>query len=53
MREETHLDIFATCIYCVYPIYGSQLPCKKLEDGRNAHLSCFIDHLDDEKKPNS
>jgi hypothetical protein len=47
-REETPLDI---CIYCAEEITQQQHPCKAMQDGKRAHLACYVDHMvDNENK---
>ena len=47
MREETQLQ--DTCPYCNQPVTSDQMPGKKLASGRRAHLTCYLDHMDDEE----
>jgi len=52
VREETQLETI--CVYCKQPITQVQRPCKGLESGKKAHLTCYLDHADDEgNKPKS
>jgi hypothetical protein len=34
------------CVYCGKPI--TEFPCKGMPNGKRAHLSCYVDHLDRE-----
>lgn len=47
MREETQgQDV---CPYCNEPVTPEQMPCKRLVSGQQAHLACYLDHMDDEE----
>ena len=48
MREETlQLDV---CVYCKELITQEQHPYYTLENRKRAHLTCFLDHQDDEER---
>jgi len=49
VREDR--DIYAICVYCQKPIYRGELPCKGLDGDRKAHLTCWLDHKDEQIEP--
>jgi len=46
VTREQH-ELMYTCVYCGKLI--TQFPCKGMDNGRRAHLECYIDHADEEK----
>lgn len=52
MREETQKPL-GICFYCKLPITQDQTPCVGLEGGRLAHMRCFREHREEEKKRES
>ena len=49
MREETRQE--PICAICKLPITQKQWPYKSLDTGEYAHLACYLDSLQEEKKP--
>lgn len=47
MREATQQQ--DTCVYCGKPITLDQRPCKGMPDGKKAHLTCYLDHANEEE----
>lgn len=46
MRKETQSP-YEICVYCKQPITEIIPPIRRLENGKAAHLQCYLDHMDD------
>ena len=46
MREETRYPLSYLCVYCNQPI--TDFPCRGMQDGRRAHLTCWRDNTDEQ-----